>query len=311
MNSDAGKLNQGWIYCDRVHSGTAGRSVLDFYTRYYPHSSQEVWRQRIEAGLVQLDGRIASADDQLVAGQALSYQRPPWREPAVPGDWSVLYEDAAVLVVAKPAGLPVLPGGGFLEHTLWALVGREYADEPAPIHRLGRGTSGIVVFARSARARRQLASDMRQGRLRKTYRALAIGIPTADEFVVQEAIGRVFHPQLGFVYAAASEGKEARTECRVLQRNGDALQTLVEAIIPTGRPHQIRIHLAAAGHPLVGDPLYGKGGVPILTAAGDRAALPGDCGYHLHAQQVRFIHPDSGAMVDISCPPPEILSCRD
>ena len=311
MNSDAGKLNQGWIYCDRVHSGTAGRSVLDFYTRYYPHSSQEVWRQRIEAGLVRLDDRITRADAQLVAGQALSYHRPPWREPAVPGDWSVLYEDAAVLAVAKPAGLPVLPGGGFLEHTLWALVGRKYADKPAPIHRLGRGTSGIVVFARSAQARRQLAADMRQGRLRKTYRALASGTSMADEFVVQEAIGRVFHPQLGYVYAATPEGKDARTECRVLQRDGNARQALIEAIIPTGRPHQIRIHLAAAGHPLVGDPLYGKGGGAILAAAGNRAALPGDCGYHLHAQQVRFSHPDSGKVVEISCSPPEILSVRD
>ena len=311
MNSDAGKLNQGWIYCDRVHSGTAGRSVLDFYTRYYPHSSQEVWRQRIEAGLVRLDDRITRADAQLVAGQALSYHRPPWREPAVPGDWSVLYEDAAVLAVAKPAGLPVLPGGGFLEHTLWALVGRKYADKPAPIHRLGRGTSGIVVFARSAQARRQLAADMRQGRLCKTYRALASGTSMADEFVVQEAIGQVFHPQLGYVYAAVPEGKDARTECRVLQRDGNARQALIEAIIPTGRPHQIRIHLAAAGHPLVGDPLYGKGGGPILGAAGNRAALPGDCGYHLHAQQVRFSHPDSGKVVEISCSPPEILSVRD
>ena len=311
MNSGAENLNQGWTYCDRVHSGTAGQSVLDFYTRYYPHSSQEIWRQRIEAGLVRLDGRITRADAQLVAGQALSYHRLPWREPAVPGDWSILYEDAAVVVVAKPAGLPVLPGGGFLEHTLWALVGRKYADKPAPIHRLGRGTSGIVVFARSAQARRQLAADMRQGRLRKTYRALASGTSMADEFVVQEAIGQVAHPQLGYVYAAVPKGKYARTECRVLQRDGDALQALIEALIPTGRPHQIRIHLAAAGHPLVGDPLYGKGGVPVLAAAENRAALPGDCGYHLHALQVLFIHPDSGKVVEITCPPPEILSVRD
>jgi 23S rRNA pseudouridine1911/1915/1917 synthase len=311
MNGDEKTLNQGWTYRDRIENATAGQSVLGFYTHYYPHSSLEVWRQRIEAGLIRLDGRTTEVGALLVVGQELSYHRPPWREPEVPRDLSILYEDAAIVAVAKPAGLPVLPGGGFLENTLWAQVGRLYADKPVPIHRLGRGTSGIVVFARSPGARRQLSADLREGRIRKIYRALASGTSMADEFVVREPIGRVSHPHLGYVYAAVPGGKNARTECRVLQRDFVRQQTLLEVDIPTGRPHQIRIHLAAFGHPLVGDPLYGKGGVAILAAGVERTALPGDCGYHLHALQVCFIHPDSGEAVEITCPPPKILSVRD
>jgi len=192
-----------------------------------------------------------------------------------------------------------MPAGGFLTHTLVHVVRRRF-PEAAAMHRLGRGTSGIVLFARSDQARRGIATAWRSGAVVKRYRALVTGVPTREAFDVDTPIGLVDHPRLGRVYAAVTEGKRSLTHVRVrAARDG---QALVEATIPTGRPHQIRIHLAAAGHPLVGDPLYAAGG-----GLQSRPALPGECGYRLHAYRLELDHPVTGARVEIECgPPPEL-----
>ena len=304
-NRSKGYLNRGWAYRDRIQRDAHGLMVLEFYVQRYSHSSREVWRQRIEAGLVRLEERPARADERLETGQVLTYFRPPWLEAEVPRDIEILHEDAHLIAVAKPSGLPTLPGGDFLENTLLFLLRQRYSDAPAPVHRLGRGTSGLVLFARSQTARRQLSADLQAGRLTKIYRALVDGIPAADEFIIEVPIGRVPYPPLGYVHATAADGKPARTECRILERR--SYQTLLQVAIPTGRSHQIRIHLAAAGHPLWGDPLYRTGGQPLTPPTDGRAPLPGDCGYHLHATQVSFAHPNSGVRMTITCPPPEIL----
>jgi len=304
-----GHVNKGWVYADRIDGKAKGMCVLDFYAERYGHSTRDQWRERIAGGQIRLDGMAVGPDAPLVPGQTLTYHRPPWEEPDAPGDLAVLHEDADVLAVAKPSGLPVLPGGEYLDHTLLALVRARYADAPAPVHRLGRGTSGVVVFARSAQARRQLSEDLRKGRMGKRYRALVRGEPDSP-LVIRERIGRVPYPGLGYVHAASPTGKEAETHLRLLERRaaeeGEG-GSLVEVEIPTGRPHQIRIHLAAVGHPLVGDPLYVTGGRPRLPEPGERPALPGDCGYHLHAMSVAFVHPRTLRHTVIYCQPPEIL----
>ncbi|MBT4496127.1 MAG: RluA family pseudouridine synthase [Gemmatimonadetes bacterium] len=300
-----GHLNQGWTYTDRIQRGAEGVSVLEFYTERYPHSSPQIWLQRIEAGLVSIDGRQTRSDEELQTGQLLTYHRPPWHEDEVPTHFQILHEDEHLIAVAKPSGLPTIPGGEFLENTLLFLVRQRYPDRPAPIHRLGRGTSGIVIFARSQIARRQLSADLRTGKLRKTYRALATGAPAENRFTVEAPIGQVPYPPLGRVHAVSPDGKPSRTECRILERRPNAV--LLEVDIHTGRAHQIRIHLAAAGHPLVGDPLYRIGGLPTDPPPIGRAPLPGDCGYHLHAQRVRFVHPADSKATTIICLPPRIL----
>jgi 23S rRNA pseudouridine1911/1915/1917 synthase len=215
----------------------------------------------------------------------------------------VLFRDAHLLAVAKPRGLPTMPAGGFLTHTLLHLVQARFPGATA-MHRLGRGTSGLVLFARTGEARRALAKAWRTGAVVKRYRALVSGVPSRDAFDVDTPIGLVAHPRLGRVYAAVSQGKPSLTHVRVLgTREG---QSLVEATIPTGRPHQIRIHLAAAGHPLVGDPLYAAGGVP-----GPRPALPGESGYHLHAHRLELDHPATGVRLEIECAPPPVLEWSD
>ena len=107
-------VNNGYIYSDRVLKPDEGVSVLAFYSHHYPHSSDDAWRRRIQAGQVYLNGRPASPDDHLTSRDGLDYHRPPWEEPDVPRNFRTLFEDANVLVLAKPSGLPVLPGGGFL-----------------------------------------------------------------------------------------------------------------------------------------------------------------------------------------------------
>jgi 23S rRNA pseudouridine1911/1915/1917 synthase len=289
--------NQGWTYRDKISKNQAGLSLLTYYTSKYPHSSPQEWLDRIISGAILVNGCPASPDTPLEIGQELTYQRPPWTEPDVPLFFEVLYEDGEVLVVAKPSGLPVLAGGGFLEHTLIHLVHQQYPDgTPYPIHRLGRGTSGIVLMAKSKPARANLSQQMREGKITKIYRALVGKGDIPENFTINQAIGKVYHPILGYVYGAIADGLASRSDGRVLKKYPDS--TLLEVQIFTGRPHQIRIHLAYFGYPLIGDPLYGVGGLPQPDA------VPGDCGYYLHAHKITFNHPVTGERLHFCCPAP-------
>lgn len=313
--------NQGWIYRERVPPTAAGQSVLNYYSDRYGHSSRAEWHARILAGQILLEGQVINPDTPLKRGQHLAYHRLPWSEPEVPLDFEVLYEDSDVLAVSKPAGLPVLPGGGFLQHTLLHHLKQHYPkDTPVPIHRLGRGTSGVLLLARSPLAKAHLSQQMRQSSvapsisertLQKTYRALvgpSIGAQDlGDRFTLATPIGKLPHPLLGYVYGSTPAGLPAYSEGQVLTRSPQ--QTLLEVTIRTGRPHQIRIHLAAAGYPLIGDPLYTVGGIPRLTppAGGTKLPVPGDIGYYLHACHLRFLHPRLEKSIAIACEPPPIL----
>jgi 23S rRNA pseudouridine1911/1915/1917 synthase len=292
--------NRGFEYRETLGGEADGERLLDYLTSRYRHSSRREWEERIADGRVLLDARPAAPDAVIRAGQILVWNRPPWREPDAPASFAILYEDEDLLVVAKPAGLPTLPGAGYLRTTLLHLV-RERAPESAPLHRLGRWTSGLVLFARNRPARAALARAWAERQIRKRYRALAEGTPSRRRFTVDAPIGTVPHPLLGSIHAATPDGQPSLTRVEVLEEREEGF--LCDARIETGRPHQIRIHLAAAGHPLVGDPLFVRGGMP---APGSRA-LPGDPGYHLHAAELGFRHPRSGDEVVIECAPPPRL----
>ena len=316
-------MNKGWIYTDKINrqSGGAGQTVLAYYTQRYTHSDQAIWQTRIELGQILLDGQQTTPQTYLDYGQVLTYHRPPWQEPNVPLAFEVLYEDESLWAIAKPAGLPVLPGGGFLEHTLLHQMQQRYSHyQPVPVHRLGRGTSGVMLVAKSQSARTVLSQQFRQRTrpmstavqpiLVKRYRAL-IGPTTPvelpDTFICNTPIGKYPYPKLGYVFAAAIDegsGKPARSVAQVLQRR--SASTLLSIEIETGRPHQIRIHMAAKGYPLLGDPLYRAGGLPIATGE----AIPSDCGYQLHAYQIQFQHPVSKKAIEITAPPPDLLQVR-
>jgi 23S rRNA pseudouridine1911/1915/1917 synthase len=291
-------VNAGYEYREEIGREAAGRTVIAWLAGRYRHSTEAAWRERLAGGEVRVDGEVALATDVLRPGQSLAWRRPPWDEPAAPLSFAILHRDAHLLAVAKPRGLPAVPNGGFLEHTLLFRVRRVH-PEAVPMHRLGRGTSGLLLFGRTASARRHVAAEFRAGRVEKTYRALATGVVSADGLTIDSPIGLVPHPTLGLVHAASPSGRRAVTHVRVLARRGGS--TLVEVTIPTGRPHQIRIHLAAAGHPLVGDALYVAGGQPA-----PRPALPGEGGYRLHAHRLALAHPAGGRLALECSPPPDL-----
>ena len=290
-------LNAGYTYREILDA--SGESVLDHLTRTRRHSSWDTWMARIEAGEVLLDGVKAHLHTLLRAGQVLQWNRPGWDEPVVDAPMTWIHVDEAILAVGKPRGLPTLPAGGMLQQTLLARVRKEY-PEARPMHRLGRETSGLVLFARTREAAAILQAAWREHRVQKVYRALAAGIPPWDAMEIRTPIGPVSHSRLGTVHAATPAGKPTLSLARVLELR--PVGTLLEVEILTGRPHQIRIHLASAGHPLVGDPLYGPGGMPL-----EDPGLPGDGGYFLHAGRLAFAHPLTGAWTRLRAEAPEEL----
>jgi 23S rRNA pseudouridine1911/1915/1917 synthase len=297
-------LNRGFEYKRIAGAEAEGYRIIDYLSVHFPAFTSDVWLTRISEGRVLLDGIPVEEDQGILPGQLLTWIRPPWVEPDVPCSFAVLHRDESLLAVAKPAGLPTLPGGGvYMDNTLLSLVRRHF-PEANPLHRLGRGTSGIVLFALTGNAAKKMVQAWSGCKVLKVYRALISGCPEVDDFDVDVPIGPVPHRTLKTIYAASSEGKPAHSRITVLERREDSC--LAGIRITTGRPHQIRIHLAALGHPLVGDPLYMSGGVP----APDSRALPSDLGYHLHNALLGFQHPETGKWMEISCMPPPRLRLR-
>ena len=296
-------LNSGWSYREQVGPDGAGRTVLEYLASTRLHSTSDEWARRIERGEVEIDGQRAACTAILHSGQTIVWHRPPWHEDDVPRHYRIVHEDEAIVAVDKPSGLPTMPAGGYLHHTLLALV-REQYPEASPMHRLGRHTSGLVLFARTREAASELARGWRNHTVKKTYRALSLGETRTEMFVIDVPIGPVPHPLLGTVEAATEGGKASHSVALVLERGRD--RTLFNIDITTGRPHQARIHLAYAGHPLIGDPLYDAGG-GLKT----RPGLPGDGGYLLHAERLQFSHPATGQRMTLTAAPPPPLLTRE
>lgn len=287
--------NGGYAYTTIISNRYHGQNLLSHLASLYRHSSPAAWQAKLDAGEVTLNGVIAKGDETVAEGQTLIWNRPPWTEPDAPREFTVLWEDTHLLAVNKPSGLPTLPGGGFLENTLLRLV-QQRNPEANPVHRLGRATTGIVLFARTPQAAARLFADWNTPKIEKIYRALAQGVAERDTYEIVTPIGLVPHPLIGSVWAASPGGKRSKSVATVLSRGAGT--TTFAVSLHSGRPHQIRIHLASIGHPLMGDPLYGIGGRPKEDLPG----LPGDGGYLLHAQYLRFPHPVSGEPIVLEAP---------
>jgi len=300
-------LNRGYAYTTIISSKYHGQTLLSHLASLYPHSTPRAWQQKLNNGEVTLNGATATGSESVTLGQTLVWNRPPWIEPHSPRHFEVLFEDPHLLAVNKPSGLPTLPGGGFMENTLLRCVQRR-TPNANPVHRLGRATTGIVLFAKTPQAASHLFANWNTPKIQKIYRALAQNVAQHDAYEILTPIGLLPHPLIGSVWAASPNGKPSKSLARVISRSlgtkGTGSTTTFEVRLYSGRPHQIRIHLASIGHPLVGDPLYGLTGQPLENLPG----LPGDGGYFLHAQYLKFHHPITGEQINLEAALPSGFS---
>ncbi len=280
-----------------------GERLDAFLARSVPDLTRSAAQRLLERGAVTLRGRAAKKNDKTRLGDSLTVCLPePQPVDLVPQNipLDVIYEDDDVIVVNKPVGLVVHPAPGHPDGTLvnallyhcgTSLSGINGELRPGIVHRIDRDTSGLIVAAKNDRAHLALAAQLQDHSLARVYEAVAVGGFREDCGTVDAPIGR--HPVDRKKMAVdRKNGREAVTHWSVLARYPG--YTHVECRLETGRTHQIRVHLASIGHPLLGDTVYGS-----------KKPWPGLAGQCLHARRLRFIHPSTGEPLELECPLPD------
>jgi 23S rRNA pseudouridine1911/1915/1917 synthase len=292
----------------RVEPAASGRRLDRWLAERLPHHSRARLQALIEAGRVRVDGIPRKPAQRLRGGQRVEVEVPPpapeTLEPE-PGALAVVFEDADVLVLDKPAGVVVHPGAGHARGTLAAAVlahapgtaGVGGPRRPGIVHRLDKETSGLLVVAKTARAYEALVAQLARREVARRYLVLVHGRVTGTQGVVDRPIGRHPHDRLRMAVRSEGRGKRAVTRWRVLERFSDF--TLLEATLETGRTHQIRVHLASLGHPVAGDRVYGS-----RRGRGLRPLPVPLEGHALHAAALAFTHPVTGQRLELAVPCP-------
>ena len=256
----------------------------------------------IESGEVAVNGRAVSKSYKLAGGEDIAVTLPePEPVEAVPQDipLDVVYEDADVIVVNKPSGMVVHPAPGhpdgtlvnaLLYHCAGTLSGVGGALRPGIVHRIDRDTSGLIIAAKNDAAHQYLSAQLADHTLARTYECIVVGALREDRGTVDAPIAR--HPADRKRMAVVAGGREAVTHWEVIARYPG--YTHVRCRLETGRTHQIRVHMAYIGHPILGDTVYGA-----------KKEVPGLTGQCLHAVGLRFLHPRTHEVVELFCPLPE------
>lgn len=290
-----------------VGPGDAGERLDRLFAARFPELSRSRVKALIEAGCVSAGGATISEPSRRVKpGQTFAIIIPE-AAPAVPAAQTIpldiLYEDADIIVVNKPPGMAVHPGPGspdltlvnaLIAHCGKSLSGIGGVTRPGIVHRLDKGTSGLIVAAKNDHAHQTLSRAFAARAIDRAYQAVVWGRPAPSSGEISGAIGR--HPTNRRKMAVLKQGgKPALTRYRVLRALGPAA-SLVECRLATGRTHQIRVHMASIGHPVVGDPLYGRVSPARLAMLGEagRAALVRLGRQALHAYRLGFAHPRTG-----------------
>ena len=284
-------------------AGTAGQRADQFLAAALDGLTRSAAQKLLEEGRVLRGGKALKKNDRLQPGDVLTLCIPdPSPVEILPQEipLDVVYEDGDVIVVNKPVGLVVHPAPGhpdgtlvnaLLHHCGDTLSGINGALRPGIVHRIDRDTSGLIIAAKNDRAHLALAAQLQDHSLARVYEAVAVGSFREDSGTVDAPIGR--HPvDRKRMAVEPRTGRPAVTHWSVLARYRGF--THVECRLETGRTHQIRVHLASIGHPLLGDTVYGS-----------RKPWPGLAGQCLHARRLKFTHPSTGRPVELECPLPD------
>ena len=291
-----------------VVDGPSERSRLDAWLAQMPElSAVGLSRSRLQAlaaeGMITINGGVARPAQRLRPRDTITVRVPPARSPAdlVPQDIPVpaVYEDEHLIVVDKPAGLPVHPGPGHPDGTLVNALLARCPDirgiggelRPGIVHRLDLDTSGLMVVAKTQTAHQQLTEQLKNREFHKEYLALSVGMVTPESGTIDAPIGR--DPRHRQKMAVDAAGRAARTHYQTLEELEG--HTLLNLVLETGRTHQIRVHLAYQGYPLLGDAVYGKASALVNRQ-------------FLHAARLGFHHPVTGAWMQHSADLPEDLA---
>ncbi len=303
---------------ERAIADQSGIRLDRWLAERHPEISRARWQEWIEAGAVLLNNKPTKPSAKLKAGDEVAYTLPPDRPPdydlrPAPIPLTILYEDAYLMVVNKPRGLTVHPAPGHPNGTLVnallahspQLAQGSATFRPGIVHRLDKGTTGLLIVAKTDRAHALLSYALQQHAIQRRYRALVWGTPAWERTTVDLPIGR--HPvnrQKMSVYPHGDvRAKPARTHFSVYKRYSGF--TLMEALLETGRTHQVRVHANAVGHPVVGDPLYGGKRTPPAECPRALAdALRNLQGQLLHAYRLEFTHPITHQPMEFTAPLP-------
>jgi 23S rRNA pseudouridine1911/1915/1917 synthase len=283
---------------------TSGDRLDRWLSQQLPELSRSRLQQLIEQGNVQVNGLCTSKKATLKPGDRIQIQIPPAKALELkPEDipLEILYEDDALLIINKPAGLVVHPAPGHSEGTLvnallahcHNLPGIGGVQRPGIVHRLDKDTTGAIAIAKTDQAQQHLQAQLKNKTARREYLGIVYGAPKAESGSIDLPIGR--HPvdrKKMAVVPIEKGGRAAITHWRVKERLGN--YTLMHFQLETGRTHQIRVHSAYIGHPIVGDPVYSSGRSVGVN-------LPGQA---LHAWRLRLQHPVSGELIEVTASPP-------
>ncbi len=306
----------------RVDSYRSGWSIVDFLAHRFPYHTRDGWTKRVRDEWVRVNDATVATDHVVQKNDAVAYTI-LHAEPPVDDRYDVLFEDDHYLAVAKSGNIPVHACGVYIVNTLVARLRADFGENVNLVHRLDRETSGVVVLAKHRDANRLLARAFERGDVEKQYVAVVHGRVTEDEFTIDAPIGKIdarYQYPVEYEYGKANDlatflpkrrvdpaGKPARTRAEVVARHG-AFTTL-RALPEQGRTNQIRVHLAHAGHPIVGDKIYSLAGEirdeQLREGMTERVRAALVLPRHaLHGESLAFAHPLEGARVVLRAPLP-------
>lgn len=299
-------MNQLGQDTEQVFEVTAeyeGIRLDKFLAVIYPSLSRAFFQKLIKSGKVQVSGSIEKSSYMVKEGEFVSVQVPPSVQVGIQAEdipLDILYEDEDVLVVNKPKGMVVHPAPGHYSGTLVnavmyhcqnSLSGINGQIRPGIVHRIDKDTTGSLIVCKNDASHIQIAEQIKEHSVKRLYRGIVNGRVRADEGIIEADIGRDPKNRLKMA-CHVPNGRPAITHYKVLERYGQ--HTYMEFSLETGRTHQIRVHMAGIGHPLLADTVYGP--------AKCKFNLQGQC---LHAMVIGFVHPRTGQYMEVSAPLPE------